>query len=80
MVDHARPVLILSVVYPHFYLYWDSTASVQTASGATMSWSIQTYLLFFWLEFLYQAQEMLLAWSNPSTQCITEATGGGRKF
>ena len=71
MVDLARPVLILSVAV--FLLYWDSTASVQIASGATMSWSVQTNLLFFWLEFLYQAQ---LAWSNPSTQCITEATGG----
>jgi len=58
---------------PAFLLYWDSTASVQTAYGATMSWSVQTNLLLFWLEFLYQAQ---LAWSNPSTQCITEATGG----
>ena len=35
MVDRARPVLILSVAV--FLLYWDSTASVQIASGATMS-------------------------------------------
>jgi hypothetical protein len=75
----ARPVSISSVVYPHFYLYWDSTASVQTASGATMSWSVQTYLLSFGWD-SYTKQKLLLAWSNPGTQCITEATGGGRTF
>jgi len=37
MVDRARPVFDFISCLPAFLLYWDSTASVQTAYGATMS-------------------------------------------